>query len=182
MTSLLNALIWIANGLLVLAFFLVDHLATVLLLPAAAAFLWIMPAPQRGWALGTSLLAIAASLIAPSPVPVFLGAVALVSAAALYLEHYNRPAVLWNIVRSVSGYSLVGLGYTFWHGLHVTDSIQSDPLTTQGATYLNAIISIAMYVIPLGIMVLLVQSVLAHPPVGKPDDLINQVRTRGKER
>jgi hypothetical protein len=182
MSAVLNALYWVVNGFLVIIFFLADHLATVLLLPAAAAFVFITPAAQRSWALGASGLALAASLIAPAPVPVFLVVVALVSAVALYLEHYNRPAAQWNVVRGVSLYSLAGLGFALWRGSHVMDAIQTDSIMVQGATYLNAIIGIAMYVFPLGIVVLLAQSVLAHPPVGKPEDILNQIRTRGKDR
>jgi hypothetical protein len=182
MTAIFDALTWVLNGFLVICFVLVDHLATLLLLPAAAAFVFVIPATQRGWAIGAGTLAIAASLLAPSPVPLFLGMIALTSAAALYLEHYNRPAVLWNIVRSVSLYSLAGLGYALWQGLRVMDSIQSDVMTSQGGTYLNAIIGIVMYVFPLGIVVLLAQSVLAHPPIGRPEEIITQVRTRGKVR
>ena len=182
MTAFLNALCWVVNGFLVIVFFLADHLASILLLPAAGAFVFITPAAQRAWALGASGLALAASLFAPAPVPVFLVVVALVSAAALSLEHYNRPAAHWNIVRSVSLYSLAGLGFALWRGLRIMDTIQADSMMVQGATYLNAIIGIAMYVIPLGIVALLVQSVLAHPPVGKPEDILTQIRTRGKER
>ena len=178
----MSAVYWVVNGFLVLVFFLADHLATVLLLPAAAAFVFITPAAQRSWALGASGLALAASLIAPLPVPVFLVVVALASAAALYLEHYNRPAVHWTVIRGVSLYSLAGLGFALWRGLHVMDSVQADSMMVQGATYLNAIIGIAMYVFPLGIVALLAQSALAHPPVGRPEDILNQVRTRGKDR
>ena len=114
--------------------------------------------------------------------PLFLVVVALASAAALFLEHYNRPAVHWNIVRGVSLYSLAGLGYALWRRLDVMDTIQADPMMTQGATYLNAVIGIAMYVLPLGLVVLLAQSILAHPPVGRPDEILTTIRTRGKER
>ena len=182
MIMLTNALIWIANGFLVIVFFLADHLATLLLLPPAAVFVYITTPAQRPWALGASGLALAASLIAPEPVPVFLVVVALVSAIALLLEHYNRPAAHWNIVRSVALYGLMGLGYAVWTGLHVSETLQANPMMAQGATYLDAIVGIAMYVFPLGIVVLLAQSVLAHPPVGKPEDLLTQVRTRGKDR
>ncbi len=182
MTGLLNVLTWIINGFLVSLFFLMDRLPSVLLVPAATWFVMFTPAAQRGWAIGASVLAMAASLVAPPPVPIFLAVIALASVVALTLEHYNRPAALWNIVRSVSLYSLAGLGYTLWRSLGVSDSIQGDAMTSEGVTYLNAIIAIAMYVIPLGIVALLAQSVLAHPPVGRPDQIITTVRTRGKDR
>jgi hypothetical protein len=182
MSLLSNAPIWVANGFLVIVFFLVGHLPTVVLLPSAAAFVYITTPAQRSWALGASALALAASMIAPAPVPVSLVVVAVVSAIALSLEHYNRPAAHWNIVRSVALYSLAGLGYALWTGLKVSASLQGDPMMAQGATYLDALVGIAMYVIPLGIVALLAQSVLAHPPVGKPEELLTQIRTRGKVR
>jgi hypothetical protein len=182
MTTIVNVALWVANGFLAMLFFLADHLASILLLPAAGAFVFITPPAQRPWALGAGLLAIAASLLAPAPAPLFLVVVALASAAALFLEHYNRPAVHWNVVRGVSLYSLAGLGYALWRGLDVMDTIQADPMMTQGATYLNAVIGIAMYVLPLGLVVLLAQSILAHPPVGRPDEILTTIRTRGKER
>ncbi len=53
-------------------------------------------------------------------------------------------------------------------------------MMAQGAGYLNAIIGIAMYVIPLGFLAMVAQSVWAHPPtIGNPTDLITKVRTRG---
>jgi len=182
MTAFLNVMVWIVNGFLVIAFFLVDHLATVILLPAAITFALITPTAQRAWSVGAGLLAILASLAAPAPVPLFLIVVALVSAAALSLEHYNRPAAHWNVVRSIIGYSLAGLGFALWKGLGLVDRVQGDSMMVQGANYLNTIIGIAMYVIPLGIVVLLVQSAIAHPPVGTPENILNQVRTRGKQR
>ncbi len=60
------------------------------------------------------------------------------------------------------------------------ESVLSDPMMAQGAGYLNAIIGIAMYVIPLGFLAMVAQSVWAHPPtIGNPTDLITKVRTRG---
>ena len=59
MTIILNTLLWIANGFLVIVFFLTDHLATLLLLPAAAVFVYITtpararplaPSAQGRWA------------------------------------------------------------------------------------------------------------------------------------
>jgi hypothetical protein len=51
----------------------------------------------------------------------------------------------------------------------------------QRATCLNAIIGIAMYVIPLGFLAMLAQSIWAHPPgPGSPEQLITKVRRRGK--
>ena len=182
MTIILNVVYWIVNGFLVVVFFLADHLATVLLLPAAAVFVYITTFGPAVLGARCKQPGIGSQSVAPAPVPVFLVVVALVSAAALYLEHYNRPAAHWNIVRSVSLYSLAGLGFTIWQNMHVMDTLQTDPMMVQGATYLNAIIGIAMYVFPFGIVVLLAQSVLAHPPLGKPEDILNQVRTRGKDR
>jgi hypothetical protein len=55
-------------------------------------------------------------------------------------------------------------------------------MMSQGAGYLNALIGIGMYVIPLGWLAMLTQSIWAHPPAqGTPDALITTIRTRGKK-
>ena len=179
--SLSDVLIWIANGFLVVLFFLVDHLPTILLLGGGTALVYLVPAVMRLWAVGAGILSIAASLFAPAPAPVMLVVLALASAAAVYLEQYNRPARFWVVIGSLSGYSLLGLAYTAWQ-VYSTNNPQADPATAQGLNYFSTIAGIAMYVLPLAAIVMLVQSVLAHPPSGSPQQILTQVRTRGKER
>ena len=84
------------------------------------------------------------------------------------------------MIRGLALYALAGLGFTLYRDLGLGESVLADPMMAQGANYLNAIIGIAMYVIPLGFLGMLAQAIWAHPPTpGTPSDLITKVRTRG---
>lgn len=177
----MTPLYWIVNGLLAILFFLLDHLAVLFLLAASIVFVRLSPIERRPWSLAASGLTMLAALFAPAPTPALLMLMALASGGMAAAERYNRLAMHWNIVRGMSLYSLAGLGYALWRGLGLDANAAADPMLAQGATYLNAIIAIAMYVIPLGYLVLLAQSIFAHPPTARPTDLLLQVRTRGKD-
>jgi len=173
-------LIWTVNGLLAILYSLIDHLTALAFALAVAAFVITTPREQRAWAIGAGILSIAASLIASSPVPLFLLVMILGGWAAVMLEQYNRPAQRWNVIRGLALYALAGVGFTLYRNLGLGESVLADPMMAQGAGYLNAIIGIAMYVIPLGFLAMAAQSVWAHPPTpGTPSDLITKVRTRG---
>ena len=173
-------LIWTMNGLLAILYSLIDHLTALAFALVVAAFVITTPREQRAWAIGAGILSIAASLMAPSPVPLFLLVMILGGWAAVMLEQYNRPAQRWNVIRGLALYALAGVGFTLYRNLGLGESVLADPMMAQGAGYLNAIIGIAMYVIPLGFLAMAAQSVWAHPPApGTPSDLITKVRTRG---
>jgi len=172
--------IWVANGFLAIAYSLVDHATALAFAAAVIAFIATTAHEQRSWAAGTGILAMAASLLAPSPVPLFLLVMIGGGWAAVSLERYNRPAQRWNVIRGLALYALAGLGFMLYRNMGLGESVMSDPMMANGAGYLNAIIGIAMYVIPLGFLAMVAQSVWAHPPaIGNPADLITKVRTRG---
>lgn len=179
-TLINERMIWTVNGLLAILYALIDHLTALGFAVAVLAFVITTPREQRTWAMGAGLLSVAASLIAPIPTPLFLLVMILGGWVAVILEQYNRPAQRWNVIRGLALYALAGVGFALYRNLGLGDSILGDPMMAQGAGYLNAIIGIAMYVIPLGFMAMLAQSIWAHPPApGTPSDLITKVRTRG---
>ena len=174
-------LTWAINGFLVIIYLAVEHVATILLFGSAAAFVAYTPKEQRAWATGSSALAITSSLIGSFPVPLFLLVISLAGWAGQWLEQYNKPSQRWNTIRAQALYSLAGLGYTAYQNLGWANALTSDPSMAQGAGYINTILAIAMYVMPLGFLVMLAQSIWAHPPApGKPHEIITAVRTRGK--
>jgi hypothetical protein len=180
MEILTERLIWIVNGFLAILYSLIDHWTALAFLAAVTAFIVMASTEQRRWALGAGLLSIAASLVAPSPVPLFLLVMILGGWTAVVLEKYNPPAQRWNVIRGLALYALAGLGFTLYRDLGLGESVLADPMMSQGANYLNAIIGIAMYVIPIGFLGMLAQSIWAHPPApGTPSDLITKIRTRG---
>jgi hypothetical protein len=172
-------LYYLANGLLALLWLLVDHLLLVLLVAPLAWLSSSAPDEQRYWTIATGGLAILASVVAPAPVPLLMLVMALAGWLATRLEQFNHAAARWNTLRGLALYSLAGLGFTAFQEL-AANSISS-PLLQQGQVYLTAIASFAMYLIPLGFLALLAQTLFAHPPVsGKPGELIHTIRSRGK--
>ena len=175
-------IVWTINGFLVIVYYAVDRVEILLLAVAAILFAVYTAQEQKVWAVGSGVMAILASLLAPAPVPLFLLVMSLAGWAGQWLEQYNKPAQRWNTIRGQALYALAGLGFALYRNFGLGSSIASDPMLSQGAVYLNALIGISMYVIPLGWLAMLTQSIWAHPPApGTPDALITNIRTRGKK-
>jgi len=172
----MTILIWTANGFLVMLFFLADHLASLGLLLSCGYFAYTSPPEQRTWAAGVGVLALAASMFAPSPIPFMLLVLSLGGWAVLALEQYSRSARRWDIIRGLGIYCGVAILYTAYCLF-----FQKQLNVSQGAGYINAIITILAYVFPVGVLAMWVQTIFAHQPgLGKPEDMIAKVRTRGK--
>jgi hypothetical protein len=172
-------LYYLLNGFLALLWLLVDHLLQVSLIAPLVWLSYTSPDEQRPWSIASSLLAILAGAVAPAPVPLLLLVMAIAGLLATRLEQFNTVAARWNTLRGLALYSLAGLGFTVYQDLsHVS---AGSPLLAQGQVYLSTIAAFAMYLIPLGYLALLAQTLWAHPPVpGKPADLIHTIRSRGK--
>ena len=182
MNDILAGIIWTLNGFLVIVYYAANHTQTIVLAAATILFAAYTAKEQKIWAVASGALAILASLIAPAPVPLFLLIMSLAGWAGTWLEQYNKPAQHWNTIRGQALYALAGLGFALYRNFGLGSSIASDPMMSQGAGYLNALIGISMYVIPLGWLAMLTQSIWAHPPAqGTPDALITTIRTRGKQ-
>ncbi|MFZ2096698.1 MAG: hypothetical protein WAV05_08685 [Anaerolineales bacterium] len=172
-------LYYLLNGLLALLWLLVDHILLALLIAPLAWLSCTAPDEQRSWTLITSGLAVLASAVAPSPVPLLMLVMASSGWLATRLEQFNNAAACWNTVRGLALYSLAGLGFSAFQDLAARSD--ASPLLLQGQVYLSVIAAFAMYLIPLGYLALLAQTLLAHPPVpGKPAELIHTIRSRGK--
>ena len=166
-------LYYLANGLLAMLWLLLDHLLLVLLVVPLVWLGYTAPHEQRYWTISTGGLSSLASALAPAPVPLLM--------LATQLEQFNETAARWNTVRGLALYSLAGLGFTAFQELAARSA--SSSLLQQGQVYLSAIASFAMYLIPLGFLALLAQTLFAHPPIsGKPSELIHTIRSRGKGR
>jgi len=181
MSFLINIMFWIANGFLVLVYFIVQNLATLGLVFSCALFVIKNPHEQKTWAASSGALGLIASILAPFPVPLFLLLLSLVGWIVLYLEQYNPLDRQWDIIRGLGLYGLIGIGYAAYQLSNLAERIMTDPMTAQGGGYLNAIIGIVTYIFPLGILAFWAQAVFAHPPgVGRPEEILKKVRTRGK--
>jgi len=172
-------LYYLLNGFLALLWLLVDHILLALLIAPLAWLSYTAPDEQRPWTLVASGLAILASAAAPSPVPLLMLVMAAAGWAATRLEQFNAAAARWNTVRGVALYGLAGLAFTIYQDVAARSTESS--LLMQGQVYLSAIAAFAMYLIPLGFLVILAQTLWAHPPApGKPAEMIHTIRSRGK--
>jgi hypothetical protein len=175
----MNYLYYLLNGFLALLWLLADHILLALLIPPLVWLSYTSPNEQRPWSLVSGVLAILASAVAPTPVPLLMLVMITAGLLATRLEQFNIATARWNTVRGLALYSLVGLGFTVYQDL--TQASTGSPLLAQGQVYLSTIAGFAMYLIPLGYLALLAQTLWAHPPVpGKPTDVIQTIRSRGK--
>ena len=169
--------LWVLNGFLVVLYVLVEHWYLV-------ALAWPLyrlmqdERPERRGRVGLAVgLAALAALLAPPPVPYALAVMAWASLGALSLERHDPLALRWSIAQGLGIYALAGLGYGVWRFVNWQPA---DPATAQGLGYLNAIVAIAMYAIPLGFLALLTQALWVHPPMERPEDIVTTIRTRGR--
>ena len=172
-------LYYLLNGFLALLWLLMDHILLAILTFPLAWLCYHSPNEQRSWSLAAGGLALLASAVAPAPVPVLMLVMALTGLLAIHLEQFNPTSVRWNTVRGLALYSLAGLGFTIYQDY--IGQLTGSPLLAQGQVYFSTIAGFAMYLIPLGFLALLAQTLWAHPPIpGKPADLIHTIRSRGK--
>jgi len=182
MDILTERLIWMINGFLIIVFSAVGNLYAILLAVSSLFFVSTAPREQRIWTIAASLMCVIASLLSPAPAPLFLLVMSAMGWGALYIEKFNRISQRWTAVRGQALYALLALGYAAWRAMGLGAApVTGDPALAQGLGYLNMLAGIALYVYPIGFMGWVAQSIWAHPPSpSSPEDLITQVRARGK--
>ena len=170
--------LWVLNGFLAVLYFLAEHWAPLLTLPP---LLWLLATDRperRGRIAAAAVLAWLAGSVAPAPVPYAVLLMAWTAAGAVRLERHDPLALRWSAARALGLYGLMGLGFLVWRAVPLQ---AADPATAQGLVYVNALIGIAMYAYPLGFLALMAQSAWVHPPMGRPDETIATIRTRGRK-
>ena len=185
-------LTWMVNGLLAVAYTLIDHGAAVLLLPALAWLGATAPREHRPWVAAAAVMSVLAGLVVPAPVPVLLAAMAWAGAVAVRLDRFNPTGLRWRVNGGLALYALAALGFAVyasytsrldprtWAG--VVASGEAASVVAQGRSFLNTIAVWGLWVIlPLGYLALLLQGIFVHPPSpGAPADIIHAVRARGR--
>ena len=174
---------WVLNGLLVVLYVLVERWQTVLLVPALVWLFLRGPKEHRTWAFRSSVFALATSLICPQPVPILLLVLAVAYGIAITAEKFNPTEIHWRSVSALASYSLVGLGMTTFT-FYIQNQSITNPMFSQGQTYIGIIAGVALYGVPLGYLSLLAQRLLVHPPLpgsGSPSELINALRARRQD-
>ena len=171
--------IWLLNGLLTVAYLTIENILGVALIPGLFWLLKLTPVIQRNWMWAAALLAILAGLCGPAAVGSWLVLMAYGAILAVKLEKFNPEALSWRVISGLAAYALTGLGFSLYQSLAPS---LLDPYGTfaQSKGYLDILISIAVFLGPLGFVGLLVQSLFAHPPLeGTPESIVYTVRTRG---
>lgn len=180
-----------ANGGLALLYVLWANGVALVAVVGCLPLLIDAPAVQRPWITGVTLLVMVAAFFSPAPVPILLAGMTLVGAGAVKLDRFNPDLLRWRAVGALAIYAAAALAYLAYGAyLAGIDAAawaaaiggQDEAQTTlsQGRAFLNTLATWGLWLIlPLGYLSLLVQGVLAHPPLpARPADTITAVRTR----
>lgn len=189
--TLKTAAIYELNGLLVLLYVLWENVAGLLTAGACVMLLIKAPEGQRIWILAVTLLVIVTAFVAPAPVPVLLAGMSIAGTLAVMLDRFSPDTLRWRAVGALALYAGAALAYMLYgrylEGVDATawaEAIggqqEAQATLSQGRSFLNTLATWGLWLIlPLGYLSLLVQGVLAHPPVGtRPAETISAVRTR----
>jgi hypothetical protein len=169
------------NGLLVLAYFVADHLLVCLLLPALVWLGATAPTEQRSAHALAATLALVSTAFTPAPVPLLLLLMTVFGMLACRYEQFSPAGLHWFVVRGLILYGLFGLGFLAYQAYLASTPAGGESLLDRGQTYLNVLVGVAAYVFPLGFLVYLLQKTLLHPPLpASPTDTITAIRTRGR--
>jgi hypothetical protein len=190
--TLLLVLTWIANGGLVVLFWLADHALQLATLPAFYLLVTRALPEQRAFALAAGALCTLAAFVVPAPIPLIVLAMAWAGTLAVALDRFNPDTLRWRVVGGLALYAIAALGWTAytayvaglspeqWGGLFAAGEAAST--IAQGRSFLSTISVWGLWIIvPLGYFSLLLQGLFVHPPLSaSPARLIHAVRARGE--
>jgi hypothetical protein len=190
--AILQALIWLVNGVLIIAYISIERIVTLALLPALWLFIRDTRRAHYPWALAAGASAAAAGILAPSPAPMLLLVMVLAAFGAVKIEKFDPVDLRWRSIGAIALYSLIGIGFWAYAAM-----VGGNPLLTvgtqvagpaaqtiaQGSSYVGLIAGFAMWVVPVGYLVLIAQRIWIHAPLGQsPEQMINTVRNRNQRR
>ena len=132
-----------------------------------------------------------AAFFAPPPVPFLLAGMTLVGVGAVQMDRFSPEMLRWRVVGALALYAAAALAYLVygWYlagvdaaawAAAIGDQDEAQMTLSQGRSFLNTLATWGLWLIlPLGYLSLLVQGVLAHPPLAtQPAETIATVRTR----
>jgi hypothetical protein len=182
MNPALLPLTWLLNGLLVVVYFIVDHLAVALLIPVLAWLGVTAPREQQKWFAVAASGALVTAVLTPSPVPILMLILATGGALAAIAERFNPAAIRWLVTRGLALYSLIGVAFLAYQTWMRGQAVGGEGLFERGQAYIDVIAGIAVYAFPLGVLAWMAQAIFAHPPaLGRPADMLYTIRSRGKD-
>jgi len=185
-------LIWIANGGLVVIFWLVDHILLLAAIPSFYLLVVQARQEQRLYALAAGGLSLFVSLLVPPPIPLIILVMAWAGVAAIRVDRFNPDSLRWRVVGGLALYAVAALGWTAysayvaglsgeqWGALFAAD--EAAATIAQGRSFLSTISVWGLWIIvPLGYFSLLLQGIFVHAPLAaSPEKIIQTVRARGE--
>jgi hypothetical protein len=185
-------LIWIANGGLVVIFWLVDHILLLAAIPSFYLLIVQARQEQRLYALAAGGLSLFVSLLVPPPIPLIILVMAWAGVAAIRVDRFNPDSLRWRVVGGLALYAVAALGWTAysayvaglsgeqWGALFAAD--EAAATIAQGRSFLGTISVWGLWIIvPLGYFSLLLQGIFVHAPLAaSPEKIIQTVRARGE--
>jgi len=179
------------NGILLIAYVMWEQIAALVVAGAAVELVRKAPESQRMWVLVVLCFVILGAFLAPAPVPILLAGMTIAGLIAVSIDRFNPDMLRWRAVGALGIYSLAALAYLFYgRYLESVDATAwaeaiggqeaAQNTLAQGRSFLNTLATWGLWLIlPMGYLSLLVQGILAHPPMGaRPADTITAVRTR----
>lgn len=184
--------VWSVNGVLVTAFWLVDHIFPLAALPAFALLLSRAPREQRPFGLAAGLVGLLAAIIVPQPIPLIILAMSWGGIGAVALDRFNPDTLRWRVIGGLALYAIASIAWTGysayvatlspaqWGGMLASGEAAST--IAQGRSFLQTISIWGLWIIlPLGYFSLLLQGLFVHPPLtAAPAEVIHAVRGRGE--
>ncbi|MCO6451213.1 MAG: hypothetical protein J5I90_10550 [Caldilineales bacterium] len=184
--------IYEANGFLVCTYVLWEEMAAVVVAASFLYLVWQAPPGQRAWTVAAAVVAMLAAFFTPAPAPVLLALMSAAGVAAILLDRFNPDALRWRITGALTLYALAALAHLGYQSyLAGVDAAawaealggqgEAAAALAQGRAFIETLATWGLWLIlPLGYLSLLLQVLLAHPPLPqRPDSLITAVRTRG---
>jgi hypothetical protein len=192
LNTIVLVLIWIANGGLVVIFWLIDHMLLLAAIPAFYMLAVQARREQRLYVLAAGGLALMAALLVPPPIPLIILVMAWAGMAAIRVDKFNPDSLRWRVVGGLALYAVAALGWTAysayvaglsaeqWGALFAAD--EAAATIAQGRSFLSTISVWGLWIIvPLGYFSLLLQGIFIHAPLpGSPERIIQTVRARGE--
>jgi hypothetical protein len=181
---------WLANGLLVSVYWLLDHAVFLGVCPPLIWWALTCAPEQQGRTWTVAGLVLVAVACATPPVPVILLVMAWAGAFAIWQDRFAPNTLRVHLLAGLGAEALAALGVAgAWAYLNTLTPNQfgalfavgnAGQLLAQGKDTLQTLsVWGTWFIVPLGYLGLIVQGLFVHaPPPATPEQLIARVRTR----
>jgi hypothetical protein len=182
----------VANGALVVLYWLLDHVLLLATIPALYLLVSRAREEQRRFAVVAGALVVTAAAVVPSPIPLIVLAMGWGGVIGVAVDKFNPDSRRWRVVGGLAIYAVTALAFTAyaayvaqlgpeeWAAIFAAD--EAAATIAQGRSFLSTINVWGLWIIiPGGYFSLLLQGLFVHAPLRRdPAALIHEVRGRGE--